>query len=493
MKAKKKVMQKSLTTDVIVVAAGTAGMAAAVTAAEYGAEVVVFEKTNHVGGTANIARAIFAVESRLQRQKMFTLSKDEAFKLHMDYTHWQVDARLVRAHIDKSADTIAWLEKMGVRFDGPYAYYPGSFFTEHTIARESNVPVNTSAAVRALNTKAQELGVRFFLKTPVKKIIKEKGRITGILAEDENGNEIQVQAKAVIIATGGFGNDSEWIKKYTSINPELISGKMPGGEGVHMAWEVGAGRTQMTIHVNDGIAGIFRNTPLIWASFRQPNLMVNLLGERFVNEEIINHATFMGNALLKQKKACGFMIYDEPTRQYYAETNLESPQHFIDAENKHTTLDSELAQLLESKSDAVIVAESIEELAGKTGINPDSLRQTVDEYNSYCKGGHDGLFNKNQRYLRPVRTPKYYAAKYVPGAFGTLGGIKINYKTEVMTDDFEVIPGLYAAGSDSNSLYGDSYILMMPGNTMGFALNSGRIAGENATKFALERKNGPKN
>lgn len=487
MSAIKKTSQKSLDTDVIVVAAGTAGMAAAVAAAECGARVSVFEKSNRVGGTANMARAIFAVESRLQQQKKFTLSKDEAFRLHMEYTHWQVDAKLVRAHIEKAADTIEWLTKMGVKFEGPSAYYPGSCFTEHTIARESNPPMsNTSEVVKALNARAEELSVRFFLKTPVKKVIKEKGRIAGVIAEHEHGDNIQADAKAVIIATGGFGSQPDWVKQYTGIDASLLSLKMPGGEGVRMAWEVGAGKTLMTIHVNDQIAGLFRNSPVLFAAFKQPNLMVNLLGERFVNEELVSHATFMGNALLKQKQACGYMIFDELARKQFEKTVPDSMQFFMDMGKNN--FEAELAALVKKGSKAVIAADSLEDLADKAGIDKQSLLQTVEEYNRCCAIGHDDLFNKNRMYLRPVKRSKFYAAKYVPGAFGTLGGIKINHRTEVMTDDFEVIPGLYAAGSDANSIYGDSYILMMPGNTMGFAFNSGRIAGENAAKYVKQLK-----
>jgi len=207
-----------------------------------------------------------------------------------------------------------------------------------------------------------------------------------------------------------------------------------------------------------------------------------LLGERFVNEELLTNATFMGNALLRQKKACGFMIYDEGTRAYSSQTTAGLPMG--PPGTKAMTFDEELAQLLEKSPGVIIVAGSLEELANKASINTGILRQTVDEYNQCCAAGYDDLFNKNRRYLKKIKTPKFYAAKYVPGAFGTLGGIKINYRTEVLTDDFEMIPGLYAAGSDANSIYGDSYTMMMPGNTMGFAYNSGRIAGENAAKYA---------
>ena len=108
-------------TDVVVIAGGAAGLAAAVSAAESGAKVIVFEKASTTGGAANMGNGLFAVESNMQIMKQVPLTRDEAFKIFMDYTHWRVDARLVKAYIDKSASTIDWLEKMGVEFLEPAA------------------------------------------------------------------------------------------------------------------------------------------------------------------------------------------------------------------------------------------------------------------------------------------------------------------------------------------------------------------------------------
>ncbi len=131
----------------------------------------------------------------------------------------------------------------------------------------------------------------------------------------------------------------------------------------------------------------------------------------------------------------------------------------------------------------IYVAETIEELAEKTGIDPGGLSRTIEEYNRFCERGFDPIFNKNHYLLRPIRRPKFYAGRLVPGAYGSLGGIKINYKTEVLNKEWKKIPGLYAAGTDACSIYGDTYVFILPGNTMGFAVNSGRIAGENAAEF----------
>ena len=112
-----------------------------------------------------------------------------------------------------------------------------------------------------------------------------------------------------------------------------------------------------------------------------------------------------------------------------------------------------------------------------------ALEKTIDEYNTCCQSGHDDLFAKNPGFLQPVRRPRFYAFRILPYALGTIGGIRINEKTEVLNGEDEVILGLYAIGNDSNKLFGDSYDVRLPGTAMGFAVNSGRIAAENALQY----------
>ena len=131
---------KNIETDIIVVAGGVAGLASAIAAAQGGARVILFEKGATTGGTGNMGMGPFAVESTLQRRKQVDLSKEQAFKLFMDYTHWQVDALLVRAYIEKSADTIDWLEKMGVEFAHVSANFLGSYATWHVVKPEVGSP-----------------------------------------------------------------------------------------------------------------------------------------------------------------------------------------------------------------------------------------------------------------------------------------------------------------------------------------------------------------
>jgi len=240
-----------LEADVIVVAAGAAGLAASVAAAEKEVKVIAFEKASTTGGTGSMGMGPLGVESRRQRLKFLGPTKDEAFRVFMDYTHWQVDARLVRAYIDKAATTIDWLEDLGVEFEDPCAYFPGGHATWHPV--KPGTEACAANMYRVLTERAKEKGVQILLQTPVQRVIKEGDRVVGVLAEDRNGEEIEARAKAVIIATGGFGDDPNLIKKYTGYEwgKDLQSFRIPGltGDGIRMAWEAGAARTEMRMEL----------------------------------------------------------------------------------------------------------------------------------------------------------------------------------------------------------------------------------------------------
>jgi fumarate reductase flavoprotein subunit len=482
---------KQLETDIAIVAAGTAGLAAAVAAAESGAKVTVFEKASTVGGAGNMAWGPFAAESRLQHMKQIGITREEAFKIHMDYTHWRVDARLVKAFIDKSAGTIDWLEKMGVEFLEIGCHNPGFPFTWHIVKGSALTKGSGygSALMKVLTDKAKEKGVQIILRTPVKKVWKTKNQIVGVIAEDSSGEEIQARAKAVIIATGGFGDNPEMIKKYTGyeLGQNLQGIRVPGvvGDGIRMAWEAGAAPTQMAMELTI-LAAPAISEGYVYI-FHKPLLMVNAAGERFANEEVIFNPTFIGNTVSRQKKGYAFMIFDENTIDYYEKAGLNFPDDGVVALSGNFLSEAELKKALNEKHEDLFTADTLEELAQKAGINVSGFADTVKEYNQACDSGRDPLFGKTAKYLTPVRQPKFYAARIFPGTIGSLGGIRINYKTEVLNKDEEVIPGLYAAGVDANSIYGDSYAFVLPGSTMGFAINSGRMAGENAAKFVKGR------
>ena len=474
--------------DIVVVAGGAAGLAAACAGAQRGASIVLFEKGSTTGGTGNMGMGPLGIESRHTRLKQFKPTRDEAFEVFMNYTHWRVDAKLVRAYLNKSGDTIHWLEDLGVEFVEPAAYFPSAYQTWHLVKPASGRPgpMSSGTMMKVLTDRAKEMGVKILLQTPAQKVLKSEGRITGVLAEDRNGEVVEAHARAVIIATGGFGDSPEMIKRFTGYEygKDIFSFRIPGleGDGIRMAWEAGAARTEMSMEIIYGMPEISTVGPELHEACRQPHLMVNLLGERFMNEAVLPNTTFTGNALSIQKERCGFLIFDDAIRKRMEEgfDFLSVVFPFMRIEN----FDRSIQNLLDKGYPHFYVADSIGELARKTGIDEEGLRKTISDYNRYCAQGYDELFNKDHRYLRPIEIPRFYAAKHLPSAYGSLGGIKINHRTEVVGKDWRVIPGLYAAGTDACTIYGDSYVFVLPGNTLGFALNTGRMAGENAAEYA---------
>ena len=159
--------------QVCVIAAGPSGLSAAVQAAEDGAEVIVLEKAAAVGGAANMGMGPLGIGTRYQKQNMQDVSVEKAFDMFMEYTHYNVDARLVKRYFEQSAETIEWLEDMGVEFEGAFRYFPKSEPTWHIVKTDTGIgPRAASFMNKALYARAQELGVKVLLETPAKKIIK---------------------------------------------------------------------------------------------------------------------------------------------------------------------------------------------------------------------------------------------------------------------------------------------------------------------------------
>ena len=482
--------------DLLVVGAGGAGLAAAVTAAEGGASVIVLDRLRVTGGATVFAKGIFAVGSKFQKERDIDISADEAFLQHMFYTHYLANARLVRSIIDKSADTIHWLDQRGTEFIEPAELYPGAPRTWHTMKHEGK------SITKALEKTAKELGVSIHFRTRARKVLMKDGRVAGVVAEDKDRNRVEYHAKAVVISSGGFANNEEMMEKYTNAGGPTIKmafgqvGKE--GDGELMAWEAGAAKEGTSV-IQRGLAGVMKKKEVlqeapkksqfdkhITAILKQPTFWVNANGERFFNESEFSFA-HIGNAMSKQPGQVLFNVFDNAYRKRMEEQGTDVGLGVFAPKGTKIPSVVEAMQASIDKEEAW-VCDSLEELAEKAGMDCETLKANVDEYNASCDKGHDDLFAKKPEYLRPVRTPPFYAIKGHPTHVGTLGGIKINHKTEVIREDsttgLDVIPGLYAAGNVAGGMYGDTYDASHTlGLTLAFAINSGRIAGENALKY----------
>ncbi|URS74496.1 FAD-binding protein [Clostridium autoethanogenum] len=482
---------KKMETDIIIAAGGPAGLAAAITAGENNLKSILFEKSSTTGGAANMGMGPLGIDTKIQKDNFNNISVAEALDMHMKYTHYRVDEDLVQTYFNKSAETIEWLQDMGVEFAGAFRYFKESAATWHIVKPENGVigPRAASGMAKIMTERAKELGTKILLETPVVSLIKENGRICGVKAQDSEGNIIEVRAKAVIVATGGFGNNKNMIKSEfgLTIGEDYFPFMVPGitGDGLKMMWEAGA------MKYGENIEAIYQlpdnlNWFLLDAVLRQPNLLINQLGDRFMNEGDMGNTTFTGNAIAMQPGNYAYCIMDEGILKHYKKNgpDIFDIVHPADA---FLAVDGEIAKAVEQGYESYFEARTVEELAKKLNIDAEKLQDTIDEYNEACETGVDTKFHKKQAYLHPITGKgKYLVGKFYLGAYGTIGGVRINKYCEVLDESFNPIEGLYSAGTDANTIYGDSYNFTLPGNSMGFAINSGRMAGESAAEYIEE-------
>ena len=468
----------NLSADVVIIGGGGAGLAAAVAASENGAKTLVVERRQNPGGNSSRTEGLFAVESPVQKRTNVDARRDFFFKLAMERDSWKLNPRIMRAFIDKSGDTIAWLENKGLTLEC-VRYYPNqSPLVFHCFEGGG------TSYVKAMLDECSKLGVHLLKNTSAKKLTVDKNNnITGLIAVSNN-KEIQISAKSIIIATGGYAGNKRLLKKYCPFNLEAMKcyGLPHTGDGLIMAMEAGA--------ANEGLGILHMGGPdfigerLLRAIPWEPNIVwVNKYGERFA-DEAMHYLPFSGtHAVMRQPDSTCYALLDEGIKQKMMNTGvIKGWGTRIPATTKLTYLDKELKK--EAKKGYLMISESLTSIAGWMGAKPEILEATITEYNNFCDNRHDAIFAKDTRYLEALRTPPYYALKCRLGFLQTIGGIKINHNMEVLDKNDTPISGLFSAGSDAGGWETDTYNLEITGAALGFAVNSGRIAGENAAKFS---------
>lgn len=483
---------KIIQTQIVVIGGGGAGLAAAMAAAEKGADVILLERDSKLGGTSAMAFGIFAAESLVQKRMNIDANRDFFFQTIVDYSHWRINPAVIHAFIDKSADTIRWLEEKEIEFELP------------PISRKVfNVEIPPvwhcpkgygTQIIEVLTGKFAELGGRIYYETAAKEIlVNSKRGITGVLAMRKE-KELNIKAKQVIIATGGYGGNKELLKKYCRYYHDnmTVAGLPNTGDGLLMATKIGAATEGLGIFLAEtkGVNGESRG---LFNLAVQPNTVwVNKKGERFV-DEAGGTIYETGNAVLRQKNSVNYTLFDEGIKQDIIKNGYV--KGLAVSLNPSEEKAANLANIIQQAVDkgVVKISNSLDEIARWMGVSPGTLDATVDEYNSFCEQGYDSIFLKSPEYLKPLQTPPYYAIKCMPRILNTMGGIKINQKMEALDQEDNPIPGLYAVGADAGGWEPETYslFLMAPisgflmGYSFGFAVNSGRIAGENAAKYAL--------
>jgi fumarate reductase flavoprotein subunit len=475
---------KTLGIDVVVIGGGGSGLAAAVAAAEKGASVIVLEKRRVPGGNSAMAGGLLAAETQLQKQNMVDVRCDELFKLAMDYAHWRINPRIVRAFFDKSADTIRWLEAKGVDFASLSTMYPNQRLRTLHLPRGHGAEI-----IRALTGECETLGIKLLCQSAARKILPgKKGWVVEVkAARGEKG--LAIKAGSVIIASGGYGGSKELLKRYyPTYHEDMYTVGLPHtGDGLLMSMAAGAATEGLGILQLSGPG--FRGASLVGVVAQEPvTLWINKYGERFADESIAFDISLRGNVVDRQPDKISYTLFDEAIKNDLIAGGLVQIPHGCGDLQPGTRLSGlDAALKLEAGKGRVKIADNLDEIAAWMGADPGVLKATVEEYNASCHGRHDKLFVKDPKYLQALETPPYYAVRCYSCFTDTMGGIKVNECMEVLDHRDKPISGLYAAGVCVGGWESETYCYLLSGSTLGFAYNSGRIAGENAAEWVGAR------
>ena len=443
--------QEDLTADIVVIGAGGAGMAAAVEAAEAGKSVIIVEKMPIVGGNTNRATGgINAAETKVQEAAGIVDTKETFYKDTLTGGKGKNDPILLQTMVDNAPGAVEWLNEMGAGLTR--VTLSGGATNPRIHTPEDGSPVGP-VVVRVLSDKLKELKVDIMMETTAKKIITKDGAVTGIEATDVNGNSFTINAKAVIVTTGGFGANSTMVEEY---RPDLVGFSTTNhsgatGDGISMSLEVGAGLTDIgeiqTHPTTDPESGYMFTEGLRGDGA----ILVNSNGERFT-DELLTRDVVSAN-ILKQEGGIAYLITNEEMR-------LEN---------------ASLAGYV--KKGYAIEGKTVEELAKALEIDATALMNTLNTYGEAVKSGVDQAFNR-EHLTQTLENGPYYALKVTPGIHHTMGGLKIDNQTHVLTEEGTIISGLYAAGEVTGGVHGGNRI---GGNAVTDIIVFGRIAGQMAS------------
>ena len=468
-------VKKDISSDIVVIGGGGSGLSAAISAAEKGARVLVIEKRSAAGGNASLAGGVFAAESHVQSGAGIEAGRDDLFKMAMEHAHWKIDPRIVRVIIDRSGSTIRWMEDMGLRFEVPEFY--------SNLPRTAHMAVgHGSGIVQAFLRRCEELGVKVLRHTVAKRILINGAGSPEAVVAIQKDRKLLIRAKSIIIATGGYGGNRQLLMRHYPFYTEGLQliGLPHMGDGLEMGIEIGA--------ATEGLGNLHLRGPYFQGAMEgvvagmQPNtLWVNKTGERFVDEGKAFYWPEAANALNMQPDKISFTLFDENIKEALSGKGVVLGYNRFRENSLLTELEDKLR--IEEEKGRAVISDSWEKIAAWIGADPAVLSKTIEDYNLSCDQRYDPLLSKDKRFLDPLNRPPYYALKCVQGFFATIGGIKINHRMEVLDRKRISIPGIYAAGNDTGGWESDTYSLALPGMTFGFAINSGRIAGDNAAKF----------
>lgn len=447
----------NMSADIVVIGAGGAGMTAAIQATQDGAtNVVIVEKMPQTGGNTTYATGgLNASETKYQKAQGIEDSNELFYEDTMKGGKNINDPDLVHTLVDNSSAAVDWVNSIGGDLS-VVAMFAGA--SVERIHRPSDTSAVGPMLVKTFNKQLEKLDIPVLLNTTAEQIVVDKdGGITGVKVKDAEG-EKTIDCKAVIDATGGFGANMEMVMQYQPDLEGFGTTNQSGatGDGIKMATAIGAATVDMEqIQIHPTVDPV---THTLYTEGVRGNgaILVNSDGKRFVNE--LETRDVVSAAILEQPNAYAYMIFDEDVRK-----SLSAIEKYVSA-------------------GLVIEADTIKGLAEKIDVDAKTLEKTMKTYAAYQKAGSDKEFGRADMPL-PLTKKKFYAVKCSPAIHHTMGGLKINTSAEVLNEEKNPIPGLFAAGEVTGGVHGAN---RLGGNAVADIVVFGRIAGTSAEKYVKD-------
>ena len=441
-------------TDIVIIGSGGAGLSSAITATEKGAKVIVLEKMAYFGGNSNRSEGEMNAAGTKQ-QKAHGITDDTPERFAADTIrggHGLNDPALVKALTENAASAEEWLLDLGAHFCHRMGRGGGQTRARgHGPCDGSPVGIEI---MRVLGERADKDHIDMRLNNRVTKILMKNGKVSGVQVKTPKGMET-INAKAVILATGGFGANHKMVEKYRPELKGFSTTNHPGatGDGIILAQQVGAGLTDIEqIQIHPTV--IKKNGALISESMRaRGGFLLNKNGKRFTNE-LLTRDVVSANEL-KQPGGIAYLVIDN---SIYAKNKMA--QNYT-------------AEKLMTKCD------TIADVAKLIGVDEKVVQASFDQYHKAFDNKKDDLFGRPEMLIRMDQAP-YFVAEVTPGIHHTMGGVKIDPQAEVLTPEKKPIPGLFAAGEVTGGVHGGNRI---GGNAVADIITFGRISANSALKY----------
>ena len=445
--------KKDLDTDVVIIGAGGAGMTAAINTAQAGKDVILLEKMPYAGGnTTKATGGMNAAETHYQAEQGIDDSVEQFVEDTMEGGHNINDKDLVTTLAENSAEAIDWLDSIGAPL--PKVSFSGGATNARIHAPEDGSGVG-AYLVTSLLKKMDELDINVMYDTKATSLISKDGTVTGVKAESRD-TEYTINAKAVILATGGFGNNEDMIVQYRKDLKGTVTTSAPGitGDGIVMAEDVGADLVDIEqIQLHPTVEQ--KTSMLITESVRGDGaILVNQDGKRFTDELLTRDV--VSAAELEQPGSYAYIIFDQRLRD-----GLKAIEKYV-------------------STGITVQGDTIEELAEKIDVDPATLAETLKNWNKYVADQNDPDFGRTTGMDQDLSQAPFYAIKIAPGIHHTMGGVHIDTDARVIDKDGNPIPGLFAAGEVVGGVHGGN---RLGGNAVADVVVFGKIASESAVDW----------